>query len=429
MLRIPAYPVPFGIVLAIFILVIQGFIKKTFISDYLPWLKYIDEIIVSFMLFFVLNFVLNKKNKIKSIRFFLYIFSLYWIVSFLSSFIGEVKVTQAIYQFVLDLKYIIVFLYCMFAYRREETKRMIDSIFRILIYLNIPFVFMQMFFPDIYDFIFSNGSHKGVFIASGGEHYARSAGIFWFTGELAFFSAISSGFYLIYYKFNKSNGFLYLFLMSFFLLASTISRGEIASFFLSFILLNVLFFSDRRNLPVIFIFSVLILFVFMIYFNLEIISLLQEIGVLDARLDASPRAKMMLSALEEGVDGFPLGAGLGALGGQSAVVFDSELFYKYGFQYEWYFEYGIYLTDTYWPKVIAESGFIGTLLLFCAYIFFPFYIYTYLHRKKTELIAFSFFCSFALLINSFSSPVYNSVLLVIFASISIGSVIEDSPNE
>ncbi len=62
---------------------------------------------------------------------------------------------------------------------------------------------------------------------------------------------------------------------------------------------------------------------------------------------------------------FPLGAGLGSFGGQAASAYDSPLYRSNGLARVWWYQERRFLTDTFWPMPIAESGWIGagTLLL------------------------------------------------------------------
>ena len=60
---------------------------------------------------------------------------------------------------------------------------------------------------------------------------------------------------------------------------------------------------------------------------------------------------------------FPAGAGFGRYGGYTARLFYSGLYYQYGFASQWGLSptYGDFLTDTSWPAVIGEAGYLGAL--------------------------------------------------------------------
>jgi hypothetical protein len=268
--------------------------------------------------------------------------------------------------------------------------------------------------PSIYDAIFPLGAHHGSFFTASGDALTRTAGIFWITGLLAFFSALASGFFLIkIWKLDASKlNYIYL-VLSLLLLISTLSRGEISSFILAAAISYLFFISNKkiRHINLIFMFAVI---AGIVVTNTDFIERgLVEIGFNEtaAGLTLSPRAKMMSASLSEANENFPLGAGLGTLGGQAAVVYDSDLYYKHGFQYQWYFVQGLFLTDTYWPKIIAESGWLGALFLLLAYVYYPI---KYIQHSNSLCFSgvFSFFAMTVLLINSFSAPIYNSVITI-----------------
>jgi len=413
-LEIKINPTPNKALFFLVILILQSFTQKLAISESISFLKIIDEVIVLFCIPFSIRvgLLLFKKNIVFK-GFFLFLV-IYWLFAITSSLFGGGTFVQALYQFVLDSKYIIIFLYCYGAYRENISEKYLDKFFKFFVLINIPFVLLQLLTPDIYDTIFPLGAHHGSFFTASGDAFTRTAGILWFTGTLAFFSALASGFFLIkIWKLNASKeNYLYL-ILSILLLLSTLSRGEIASFILAATLSYLFFISNKkiRHINLVFIFAVV---TGITVSNASFIEKgLVEIGFNEtaAGITLAPRAKMMSSALSEANQNFPLGAGLGTLGGQAAVVYDSDLYYKHGFQYQWYFEQGLFLTDTYWPKIIAESGWLGALFLFFAYVYYP---VKYLQHSSSVSFPgiFSFFSMTVLLINSFSAPIYNSVITV-----------------
>lgn len=396
------------------ILILQSFIQKLAISESISFLSVIDEIIVLFCIPFSIRVGLLLFNKNIIFKGFFLFVVIYWVFAVASSLFGVGTFSQALYQFVLDSKYLVIFLYCYGAYRDNITEEYLAKFFKFIVLINIPFVLLQLLMPNIYDAIFPLGAHHGSFFTASGDTLTRTAGIFWFTGLLAFFSSLTSGFFLIKIwkrDVSKSN-YIYL-VLSILLLISTLSRGEIGSFILAAVTTYLFFISNKkiRHINLVFMFAVI---TGILVSNASFIERgLVEMGVMDtaAGITQAPRAIMMSSALVEAQENFPLGAGLGTLGGQAAVVYDSDLFYKHGFQYQWYFVHGLFLTDTYWPKVFAEAGWLGALFLLLAYIYYPI---KYLQQPSSISFSgvFSFFTMTVLLINSFSSPVYNSVLSV-----------------
>lgn len=413
-MKIKINPTPNKALFFLVILILQSFTQKLSVSESISFLSILDEIIVLFCIPFSIRIglLLFKKNIVFK-GFFSFIV-IYWVFAIVSSLFGVGTFTQALYQFVLDSKYIVIFLYCYGAYRVNTTEKYLTNLFKLVVLFNIPFVLLQYIFPEFYDVIFPLGAHHGSFFTASGDTLTRTAGIFWFTGLLAFFSALASGFFLIkIWKRDASKpNYIYL-VLSILLLMSTLSRGEIGSSVIAAATTYLFFISNKkiRHINLVFMFAVI---TGIIVLNTSFIERgLVEIGFTEtaAGLTQAPRAIMMSSALIEAQENFPLGAGLGTLGGQAAVIYDSDLFYKHGFQYQWYFNKKLFLTDTYWPKVFAETGWLGALFLLFAYIYYPI---KYLQQSSALCFSgvFSFFSMTVLLINSFSAPIYNSVITI-----------------
>jgi hypothetical protein len=420
-LRILANPTPVKAIILMCILLFQTFIQKTDFGSQIFFLKSMDELIVLFCLPFTIKFVLERGLTDIKLKTFLFLFVIYLTLALISSIFGSGNLTQFVYQLVLDSKFIIVFLFCYGAYRENTSERYFATLMKILVIVNIPFVLLQLGFPSVYDAIFPQGAHHGKFFNSEGQTSARTAGMFWFTGQLAFFMAIAAGFFSIQLFVGKRarSNYFYL-LISCTLLLSTLSRGEIMAFLISGIFTYIFFISHKKIKPLYFLCLPLGLIFFSVVNHHLVVKSLTEVGILESvERDVAPRAKMLIAAIDEANENFPLGAGLGTLGGQAAVVADSDLFYKHGFQYEWYFVQGMYLTDTYWPKVIAETGWFGFILLCVMYLYFPF-LYVKSPDENTAPLLFNFFAGIALFINSLSSPVYNSAIMVFLVFFLVG---------
>lgn len=420
-MNILAKPTPVKAVFILCILLFQSFIQKTELGTHISFLKSIDELVVLFCLPFSIKFVLEHVLVDYKLKVFTFLFLIYMSLVFISSLFGSGNFTQFVYQFLLDSKFIIVFLFCYGAYRENTSERYFATFMKMLVIVNIPFVLLQLGLPSVYDDIFPQGAHHGKFFNSEGQTSARTAGMFWFTGLFAFFMAIAAGFFSIQLLVGKRarSNYFYLFI-SCTLLLSTLSRGEIMAFLISGIFTYIFFISHKKIKPLYFLCLPLGLIFFTAVNHHLVIKSLTEVGILESvERDVAPRAKMLTAAIDEANENFPLGAGLGTLGGQAAVVADSELFYKHGFQYEWYFVQGMYLTDTYWPKVIAETGWLGFILLGAIYLYFPF-VYVRSGAECTVPLLFNFFSGIALFINSLSSPVYNSAIMIVLVFFLVG---------
>jgi hypothetical protein len=103
----------------------------------------------------------------------------------------------------------------------------------------------------------------------------------------------------------------------------------------------------------------------LIYFeHIPLQRTLAQWGVIDSVAPLSARAILTSKGVEVAQQFFPLGSGLGTYGGPGAQKHDLTLFMDLGFGRYYWFRQGRFLVDTYWPCIIAESGFFGALALF-----------------------------------------------------------------
>lgn len=91
-------------------------------------------------------------------------------------------------------------------------------------------------------------------------------------------------------------------------------------------------------------------------------------GLVDSTASLSERAILTLRGVEVARAYFPLGSGLGTYGGAGAQKFDQSQFIELGFMSYWWFRQGMFLVDTFWPNVIAESGFVAAIFMLLAFV-------------------------------------------------------------
>ncbi|EMI10455.1 glycosyltransferase [Anoxybacillus gonensis] len=113
---------------------------------------------------------------------------------------------------------------------------------------------------------------------------------------------------------------------------------------------------------------------------------------------------------------FPFGVGIGRYGSWTAREHYSPVYFEYGLDkiYGLYSKDPKWATDTYWPAIMGEFGFIGAVLLLS--IFFAMFMFIYRaykrhHQSQLEEKAFLFFGLLVIIqsfIESFGEQVYNS---------------------
>ena len=110
---------------------------------------------------------------------------------------------------------------------------------------------------------------------------------------------------------------------------------------------------------------------------------------------------------------FPLGSGLGTFGGYSAFLFDSPLYHKLSFDYFYWYREGIWMTDTFYPHFLAETGYIG----FICYVLSIVFLFKYLSESLTndgKKVCF-LLCAYMLLC-AMTSPIMNDSLAIILCA-------------
>lgn len=78
----------------------------------------------------------------------------------------------------------------------------------------------------------------------------------------------------------------------------------------------------------------------------------------------SPRALLYTYGIRIFQDKFPIGYGLGTYGSFGSALFYSPIYYRYGLNEFWVLSPSnrVYLTDSFWPMIIGQFGFIGTII-------------------------------------------------------------------
>ncbi len=409
-----------------FFLLLQEFVSKLIDIDDGVYLKLIDEFTVFVMAVISLVVYLDNNSGIQSnllariARYFL----LYVVLSFISSFLGYSTLLSAFYQFALDAKFFIVLFFCIVMSSSWVNYNTIFRIMSVVMLLNLPFVFFQLVLPTMYDSFFPEGNHKALFYSSSGDGYTRVSGIFWHPGTMATMCALTIGLIVTkkHYNLSLSLQEKIILTISAVQILFTLSRGEIGALLFSLFMVKFMIRRDFVTSFVYFIIPGVMVLIALIMFNEFFDMMIAELGLSSTAAELAPRAQLLVTSLEIVKDYFPLGAGLGTYGGQSSIVFDSAVYWKYGFSDFWWYEEGFYLKDTFWPKVLGESGFAGTICLLL-------FIISIINIAKNKAISqldhqscFSFFASVYLFVVSFSAPVYNTPVYTVIAFSLLGFV-------
>jgi hypothetical protein len=396
--------------LVILSLFAQSILLKMRIDDLIPLVLYIDEFIL--LIFLVYSSTVIRGATKDHPRFLMLFFLLiYTLFSLVVSLFSEVNIVNSLQQYFLDSKYFIVLFGSMYAFSNISVDKF-EVVLRFLIVVNIPFIIFQSLMPDYFNLMFPRGG-DGIFALMNGILIARFSGAFEFAGILSTIAACGICFYWFSNKEKKCNKNSTMIFLSLLLMTLTVSRAEFTAIVLAMFIYSVL--ADKKiSSKFIYISSLLALLTFSVIFLQDYLYFaFVELGIFRHGYDdLAPRGLFLNTSIQIANDYFPLGSGLGTFGGIVAVNTDSSIFYKYLIAYEWYYPYGLFLTDTYWPKFIAESGFIGALLYFSFVLSTIFYF----NRKKTQnkiTHAYTVSMLIFLLITSFTSPVYSHLLTLV----------------
>ena len=125
--------------------------------------------------------------------------------------------------------------------------------------------------------------------------------------------------------------------------------------------------------------------------------------------DVTARSALTTTSIEIASDYFPLGTGFGSFGSYMSRVYYSPVYIEYGLSSV----YGLmnvsgadsFISDTFWPMVIGQAGFVGLLCYICALVM----IYKkigQLYPQQLNLYSTSLFLLVYLLIQSTSSAAF-----------------------
>lgn len=144
--------------------------------------------------------------------------------------------------------------------------------------------------------------------------------------------------------------------------------------------------------------------------------------------DVSARYALLNGGLRILRDFFPLGVGFSKFGSYYASVYYSEYYHQYGLSNVWGLRKNetFFGTDTFWPAIFGETGFLGTAVYIIILILI-FKILLYGLKTKTNDIEASkklFFACLVLiqaLVESTGEPIFNSAPQNIFIGLAVGT--------
>ncbi|KIO49448.1 hypothetical protein [Nitrosospira sp. NpAV] len=312
------------------------------------------------------------------LRVLLILLACHFAVALLSSMLGRSHTFAALWQLQYNLKWPLMFAVGTMLIWNERVDDLMRKIILWSWVLIAPILALEITMPGVHSQVFGVNPDGQVnpFFGVG----ARYRGPFNHAGYLAIISAllVTGAMAQLISGRGRSWGWIALIYTVFVLLSG--QRQELFAMAFALLLFAVIVWRQYLHLLLL-ITSLLggLLVTSFVYFDyIPMQSTLAEWGLLDDFLShRSERAIITDHGIDIARQFFPLGSGLGTYGGPGAQKFDLSLFWELGFGRYWWFLQGKFILDTYWPNIMAESGFIGAAFLM---IFFAVLWVTLLRR-------------------------------------------------
>ena len=346
-------------------------------------------------------------------------------VALISTVLSRSTFMAATYQFISDLKPILLLVMGFAIVWNDETEK---NFWRVIEWFWLPALLLVAFewmVPSIYFKVF-----KGVAaIPSDGLFPSRAVGPFLNSSILAasgvmFALLIFSRMQTDYLNKSKSHDWFRL-IMYIIVVITALQRFELLGLFVSLALVYLI--AEPSKLVVRGIFSSIIL-VFLLglvwsVFGDEFKREIAQMGFGNFNTIETARVQIYQGSVTLAQQYFPLGSGLGTYGGAGAQKFDQSFYYQLGFANYWWFGKESYLMDTYWANSIAETGVFGAISLLLSYIMLALHSFVKSIKVKGKAKTYWVFSSvgiFYLLMLSVSSPSFQDPMLAFLPLLAIG---------
>lgn len=322
------------------------------IENFIPQLNILDELIVIiFIILAIYKIIICKKAlRLYQIeKFMIFSLCLYISIGLISNYKSEILINNIdiLRSLFLSLKAFIVYFFCRIYFQNINLNtRYLEKIYYFLIkviYFYVGIIIINYFFNFLKPWDNRFGFIK--IVSVGFSHPA----------EFDFFIvSISSLILFLSCILEKNiNYFKKLIIPLTFLILSS-GRIKALVYFLIFVIAYFIILKNRR-MKFIYIIPIIPIVAYIAHdrFISQIIN------------SKSARGNLYKTSLEIGKDFFPLGSGFGTFGTEMSRVKYSSLYYIYGISgiYGLRPDYPAFITDTYWPAVIGEVGFLGLILM------------------------------------------------------------------
>lgn len=407
-------------VLTMLLTALFGFIiLQDVIANFIPIFSYFDEVLTLIILSLLVLKIIKTKTIQKSTLVIIVFLSIYIFISLVSSLKSDQPIEYAILGIFLNIKFFLVIIGLK---EFNISSKIYLKVIKVITYyaiLSCFFAIIDLLFP--YILRESLQTFNRIDIRSGLisiQSFFIHPGVY---GWFMIFAAILNFAVYEYYNKKKINLFLTIIFLFFAILSL---RFKVI---LGIILVLAIKIKRTPYHPVIKILpSLIILFTFLIL-NRELIELTFN-RYISADVFVSARKALYVFAPIIASSYFPFGSGIGTFGSWYSRINYSDLYYEYNL----YRVQGLqphfpdWITDTYWPSILAESGYIGLFILLSLNIYFLWYLYR-MSKQKYDFRYIYFAALFVLLytlIESLGEQIFNSSPQFLLIGIIVGMALK-----
>ena len=304
------------------------------------------------------------------------LFFFYLAIGIASSLIGRTRTLAGVYQFISDLKPVLLL---MLGYALRWDDRMERWLWAVVRWAWLPMLAMVAFEwgapGPYYKLMFSRGGVAVSVAPVSGLLPSRASGIFEHPSMLATAAALLAllalSRALSEHADHRGRALRWTGVAGLYgvLLICAVQRQELVACILAAVFMLLLARPERAVVRVVALcfvtVPVLLALWMLLKEDIQRESMLWGVGSLHIE---SPRAQIFLGAFDLAQRNHPFGAGLGTFAGAGAEKFDLSLYHELGFARYWWWGKQDYLMDTYWPNPIAEIGVYGTACLLLCYV-------------------------------------------------------------
>lgn len=354
-------------------------------------------------------------------------FAGFLILAILSSLVmPHSTANAALFQLVSDLKFPLALAFGVYIGSKVDVSSAIDRAIVVLIPVAMIFLLLQWVVPSVYLAVFRASQIPG---GSAAIFPSPGLAIFNHPSILAATAAVLAIYSFAKWQiYKKQAGYSWAsFAALTFLLIASNQRQETFAFILA--VTGIYILASKQGMAKRLVFAtVASLAVFSMYafvfgdmFEREASSW----GIASLHAATHPRAQLYESAMDIAQTYFPLGSGLGTYGGVGSSKYNLSFLYQLGFASNWWWvDKEAYLLDTYWPNSLAESGFVGALLLLLHYLLFALHALLKGYRaqsQRAKMLWLSAAGSFLwVLFTTPTSPGFQEIRLLFFPALMFG---------